>query len=77
MAKRIRTINTESLQKTAKTGGCGNVKHLANPLVKQAAQLVTKFANKNNEEARLAGLFYLCFKDIHCIVYLYDSFYNV
>jgi len=23
MAKRIRTINTESLQKTAKTGGCG------------------------------------------------------
>lgn len=35
----------------------GNVKHLANPLVKQAAQLVTKFANKNNEEARLAGLF--------------------
>ena len=72
MAKRIRTINTESLQKTAKTGGCG-----ANPLVKQAAQLVTKFANKNNEEARLAGLFYLCFKDIHCIVYLYDSFYNV
>ncbi len=61
MAKRIRTINTESLQKTAKTGGCGgNVKHLANPLAKQAAQLVTKFANKNNKEARLAGLFYLC-----------------
>jgi len=55
----------------------GNVKHLANPLVKQAAQLVTKFANKNNEEARLAGLFYLCFKDIHWMVYLYDSFYNV
>ena len=55
----------------------GNVKHLANPLVKQAAQLVTKFANKNNEEARLAGLFYLCFKDIHCIVYIYYSFYNV
>lgn len=52
----------------------GNVKHLANPLVKQAAQLVTKFANKNNEEARLAGLFYLCFKDIHCMVNLYDSF---
>lgn len=52
----------------------GNVKHLANPLVKQAAQLVTKFVNKNNEEARLAGLFYLCFKDIHCMVYLYDSF---
>ena len=74
MAKRIRTINTESLQKTAVVG---NVKHLANPLVKQAAQLVTKFANKNNEEARLAGLFYLCFKDIHCMVYLYDSFYNV
>ena len=23
MSKRIRTINTESLQKTAKTGGCG------------------------------------------------------
>ena len=23
MAKRIRTIKTESLQKTAKTGGCG------------------------------------------------------
>ena len=42
----------------------GNVKHLANPLVKQAAQLVTKFANKNNEEARLAGLFYLCFKRV-------------
>jgi hypothetical protein len=38
----------------------GNVKHLANPLAKQAAQLVTKFANKNNKEARLAGLFYLC-----------------
>lgn len=35
----------------------GNVKHLANPLVKQAAQLVTKFVNKNNEEARLAGFF--------------------
>ena len=46
MAKRIRTINTESLQKTAKTGGCGNVKHLANPLAKQAAQLVTKFAKQ-------------------------------
>ena len=26
MAKRIRTINTESLQKTAKTGGCGDRK---------------------------------------------------
>ena len=36
----------------------GNVKHLANPLAKQAAQLVIKFANKNNKEARLAGLFY-------------------
>ena len=47
MAKRIRTINTESLQKTAKTGRLlGNVKHLANPLVKQAAQLVTNLQQK-------------------------------
>ena len=61
MAKRIRTINTESLQKLLKLAVVGNVKHLANPLAKQAAQLVTKFANKNNKEARLAGLFiYMC-----------------
>ncbi|MDU6958696.1 MAG: six-cysteine ranthipeptide SCIFF [Veillonella sp.] len=60
MAKRIRTINTESLQKTAKTGGCGECQ-----------------TSCQSAWARLAGLFYLCFKDIHCIVYLYDSFYNV
>lgn len=28
MAKRIRTINTESLQKTAKTGGCGGMSNI-------------------------------------------------
>ena len=32
MAKRIRTINTESLQKLLKLAVVGNVKHLANPL---------------------------------------------
>ena len=62
MAKRIRTINTRILtKKLLKLAVVGNVKHLANPLAKQAAQLVIKFANKNNKEARLAGLFYLCF----------------
>ena len=60
MAKRIRTINTESLQKTAKTGGCGECQTSCQSACKQAAQLVIKFANKNNKEARLAGLFYLC-----------------
>ena len=77
MAKRIRTINTESLQKTAKTGGCGECQTSCQSACKTSCTVGTKFANKNNEEARLAGLFYLCFKDIHCMVYLYDSFYNV
>ena len=62
MAKRIRTINTESLQKTAKTGGCGECQTSCQSACKTSCTVGNQvLQTKNNKEARLAGLFlFMC-----------------
>lgn len=60
MAKRIRTINTESLQKTAKTGGCGECQTSCQSACKTSCTVGNQVCKQNNKEARLAGLFCLC-----------------
>ena len=60
MAKRIRTINTESLQKTAKTGGCGECQTSCQSACKTSCTVGNQVCKQNNKEARLAGLFFMC-----------------
>ena len=60
MAKRIRTINTESLQKTAKTGGCGECQ--------------TSCQSKIIKREPTALFFYVCNIHILFMVYIYEDF---
>ena len=57
MAKRIRTINTESLQKTAKTGGCGECQTSCQSACKTSCTVGNQVCKQNNKKRADGSLF--------------------
>ena len=61
MAKRIRTINTESLQKTAKTGGCGECQTSCQSACKTSCTVGNQVCKQKEERGSLSGPFlFMC-----------------
>lgn len=48
MRKHIKTVNKAMLNKTLRTGGCGECPASCHPLAKLPAPLATRFANTAN-----------------------------